>query len=125
MEKGNEDEQYRKKYLKMTHNRVIQISSEIHKHIRSYSKGSPINTETYKTIRNENSSFIKAFKLAKKKQQEDNCKTSVLSDNNMFSELYAEYRKKGYKIPKLSLDHNLFENNPLLDKDDDIKELIW
>lgn len=122
MEKSNEDGQYKKKIFKMTHNRVIQISSEIHKHIRSYSKGSPINTETYKTIRNENNSFIKAFKLAKKKQQEDNSKTSVLSDNNMFTELYAEYKKKGYKIPKLSLDHNLFENNPLLDKDDDIKE---
>lgn len=122
MEKSNDERHFKKKISKINHNRVIQISSEIHKHIRSYSKGSPINTENYKTIRNENNSFIKAFKLAKKKQQEDNCKTSVLSDNNMFSELYAQYKKRGYKIPKLSLDHNLFENNPLLDKDESIKE---
>lgn len=118
---NGEDKIFRKKLLKLSLNKVNEISKEMHEEVRSYSKGSPIHSKHFIDLKKENELFFKDFKSSKKN---DRLETSDKNSTNpsVFNELFTLYKKRGYKIPKLSLDHNLFENNPLLNSDNAIKE---
>ena len=47
-----------------------------------------------------------------------NCrKGGYIFKDETFRELIDEYKKKGYKIPNLTLQHNIFKMNPLIENE--------
>ena len=118
---NGENQIFLKKLLKLSRSKVNDITKEMHEEVSSYSKGSPIHSKNFIDLRQTNELFFKDFKNSKKM---DKLGTSDKSSPNpsVFNELFTLYKKRGYKIPKLSLDHNIFENNPLLNSDNAIKE---
>ena len=72
-----------------------------------------LKTESNKII-DENQQFKLAYGLFLKKFPKNYEKE--------FKDLLLTYKQNGYKIPDLSLEHNIFKINPLLFKDDKINE---
>ena len=62
----------------------------------------------YQRIKSDNTKFFKDFLKAKNQQQ-------LKSPKETFKYLIKEYEDKGYKIPNLSLNHNLFKKTPLIE----------
>ena len=58
----------------------------------------------------ENDEFSKQYKQLNKKN---------LGPEDTFREIIGEYKEKGYKIPNLTIQHNLFQINPLIESDNE------
>ena len=81
------------------------------------------NSDLYKTysllkekknkIKKENNSFKDLYNITKK-----NYKQNV---QNIFFNIIKQYQNKNYNIPDLSINKNIFKQNPLLLKDEDIE----
>lgn len=67
----------------------------------------------YQALQDENKKFIKDYKTAQKIIKKKNKK------DDRFKEIIEEYRKRGYKIPDISVNHNLFKMCPLLEENRD------
>ena len=64
---------------------------------------------SFQRIKQDNSKFINDFKKAKNKNH-------LKPPKEVFKHIIKEYNRKGYKIPNLSLNNNLFDINPLSEK---------
>ena len=62
----------------------------------------------YQRIKSDNTKFFNDFLRAKSQQQ-------TKPQKETFKYLIKEYEDKGYKIPNLSLNHNLFKKTPLIE----------
>ena len=59
-------------------------------------------------LKNENEEFSKQYKKISKRN---------LGPEDTFREIIGEYKERGYKIPNLTVQHNLFQINPLIESD--------
>ena len=67
---------------------------------------------SFQKIKNDNSKFFKDFKKVKDKQQ-------LKPFEESFKKVIKDYLNKGYKIPKLSSNHNIFKINALTETNKD------
>ena len=104
---------FRKKLFKLSHRQILKMSSDIHSHVKSFSKNSPIISKKFIKLQQDTENFIDEYKKVRKRTREKNLSQS----NPAFNELFEKYQEKGYKIPKLTIEHSIFENNPLLNTD--------
>jgi hypothetical protein len=79
--------------------------------IQSYSKKNNYNIELISKLKSENNMLIKQLNknIVNKKNTELN-----QSIEKIFKDLIPIYKNRGYKIPDLTLKHNLFNRNPLI-----------
>ena len=63
-------------------------------------------------LKKENEAFSKNIKKYLKKK-------NTLGPEDTFREIIEEYKERGYKIPSLKVDHNLFRMNPLIEGNED------
>ncbi len=63
-------------------------------------------------LKTENEEFSRNYKKITKKKNK-------LGPEDTFREIIEEYKDKGYKIPNLTVEHNLFQINPLIEGNDD------
>ena len=59
-------------------------------------------------LKKENENFSEEYKKINKRN---------LGPEDTFREIIGEYKEKGYKIPNLTVQHNLFQINPLIESD--------
>ncbi len=67
-----------------------------------------IKTPKVQLLKNENEEFSKQYKKISKRN---------LGPEDTFREIIGEYKERGYKIPNLTVQHNLFQINPLIESD--------
>ena len=74
----------------------------------------------YNAKSKENAEFTKDIKVYIKYQDKDLTEAEKISKaEKPFLDITEKYKKKGYKIPKLTINHNIFNKNPLyLSKND-------
>ena len=72
----------------------------------------------YRAIQRDNDIFSKQYTNVQKQKERYN------SPEKQFAEIKEQYDKKGYKVPSLSLDHNIFNQNLLLLDESDIEKYI-
>ena len=83
-------------------------------------------TDIYKKIRLENDPKIKVIKTENDDFQKDyRCLSENFqkSTNIIFKDLIRKYNERGYKIPNLTYQHNLFKINALIEENNDKLEL--
>lgn len=98
---------FRRKLLLLSRNRLEETQSSMNAKIHNYSEGSIKTKKIISQNKKENKRFIRDYKIASNRTEEN-------YSAELFPELIKEYQKKGYKIPKLDFNHNLFSMNPLL-----------
>lgn len=81
--------------------------------------------EDYVEIKEDNEQFLSQFKKfgnIKELLQKSNYNKQFPKVENTFEDLIKSYKSKGYKIPDLSVKHNLFKPSPLLLENKHIEE---
>ena len=121
LEKEYEDDNYLVQTLKRTskvkydrkiledQNNLKSLLSEIYKKIRLE------NDPQIKIIKTENDDFQKDYRCLSENFQK--------STNIVFKDLIRKYNERGYKIPNLTYQHNLFKINALIEENNDKLEL--
>lgn len=90
-------------------NNLKSLLSEIYKKIRLQ------NDPQIKIIKTENDNFQKDYRCLSENFQK--------STNIIFKDLIRKYNERGYKIPNLTYQHNLFKINALIEENNDKLEL--
>ena len=92
------------------------IIHQIKRNFSSYDDHSKESLHTYSTINKETNNFITSYKLilSKKEKHKDKIKDPKL--RSPFTDLINQYAVKGYSIPNLSVDKNLFNPSMLLNE---------
>ena len=137
--KNNRDEYNRRIFNKLTANDIKEhpeiysavntIKSERKAHIINninsfrkvffnYSNVEKKAFHNYRAIQRDNDIFSKQYTNVQKQKERYN------SPEKQFAEIKEQYDKKGYKVPSLSLDHNIFNQNLLLLDGSDIEKYI-
>ena len=65
-----------------------------------------------KNLKTANEDFSKNYKKITKKK-------NILGPEDNFRDIIEEYKEKGYQIPNLTVEHNIFKMNPLIEDSDD------
>ena len=65
-----------------------------------------------RNLKTANEEFSKNYKKITKKK-------NSLGPEDTFREIIEEYKEKGYQIPNLTVQHNIFKMNPLIEENDD------
>lgn len=87
-----------------------EIREEMYSNIQQMGAGHQFKTEpAFKKLKEENDKFLSDYKNAKKYMKNKNSKET-------FKSLIKMYIRRGYKIPDLSVKHNLFSLCPLIDE---------
>jgi len=107
---------------------VPEITDELKQNLENFKNQHEINKLEYKTLHEANEVFqkeinrtIKFGEFMSKKKNPYNENTNRL---NAFREIMLQYRKKGYKIPNLSTEKNLFKPSALLIENAELKQFF-
>ena len=100
------------------------IIHQIKRNFSSYDEHSKESFQTYSNINKETSNFITSYKLilSKKEKQKEKIKDPKL--RSPFTDLINQYETKGYSIPDLSVDKNLFNPSILLNEPKKVAEFL-
>ena len=114
LEKKYETDNYLIKTIRRTKKTISDLSSkELENNLKYvlkkiYREGKLLNDPTIKAITKENNSFKSEYTKLMEKFQNSTLIT--------FHDLISLYKNKGYKIPNLNSEHNLFRVNPLIEE---------
>ena len=123
LEKEYEDDNYLVQILKRTSK--IKYDKKI---IEDQNNLKSLLSEIYKKIRLENDPLIRIIKTENDDFQKDyRCLSENFqkSTNVVFKDLIRKYNERGYKIPNLTYQHNLFKINALIEENNDKLELAF
>jgi hypothetical protein len=100
------------------------IIHQIKRNFSSYDEHSKESFQTYNNINKETSNFITSYKLilSKKEKQTEKIKDPKL--RSPFTDLINQYEIKGYSIPDLSVNKNLFNPSILLNEPKKVAEFL-
>ena len=121
LEKEYEDDNYLVQTLKRTSK--VKYDKKI---IEDQNNLKSLLSEIYKKIRLENDPLIRIIKTENDDFQKDyRCLSENFqkSTNVIFKDLIRKYNERGYKIPNLTYQHNLFKINALIEENNDKLEL--
>ncbi len=121
LEKEFEDDNYLVQTLKRTSK--IKYDAKI---VEDQNNLKSLLSEIYNRIRLENDPLIKVIKTENDDFQKDyRCLSENFqkSTNIIFRDLIRKYNERGYKIPNLTYQHNLFKINALIEDNNDKLEL--
>ena len=121
LEKEFEDDNYLVQTLKRTSK--IKYDTKI---VEDQNNLKSLLSEIYNRIRLENDPLIKVIKTENDDFQKDYrclCENFQKSTNIIFRDLIRKYNERGYKIPNLTYQHNLFKINALIEESNDKLEL--
>lgn len=93
-----------------TYNFIRNMNS-FRKHYHEYNRAEEKEIKNYNRVFKENSEFTKRYQLVFKNSYN---KLKTIQENKHLSDIKANYEKKNYKIPQLTLAHNIFKEHPLL-----------
>jgi hypothetical protein len=84
--------------------------------IKEFEENYKERMQQYSEIKEENNNFAMRFKQTEKIEEFANSKKqrNLKKTDETFHDLIINYKERGYKIPDLSTDHNLFKQSPLL-----------
>ena len=114
LEKKYETDNYLIKTIRRTKKTISDLSSkELENNLKYvlkkiYREGKLLNDPTIKAITKENNSFKSEYTKLMEKFQNSTLIT--------FHDLISLYKNKGYKIPNLNSEHNVFRVNPLIEE---------
>ena len=97
---------------------IINNINSFRKVFFNYSNVEKKAFHNYRAIQRDNDIFSKQYTNVQKQKERYN------SPEKQFAEIKEQYDKKGYKVPSLSLDHNIFNQNLLLLDGSDIEKYI-
>ena len=100
------------------------IIHQIKRTFSSYDEHSKESFQTYSNINKETNNFITSYKLilSKKEKRKEKIKDPKL--RSPFTDLINQYETKGYSIPNLSVDKNLFNPSILLNEPKKVVEFL-
>ena len=102
--------------------KVISEINDLKEIIYDHYKEKDRQMNNYDRIKNENSIFSKIYNKIRKEKNKFG--TGTYLDFEPFINLSNKYISKNMKVPKFSLDHNIFSGNPLLLEGSDLENYI-
>ena len=102
--------------------KVISEINDLKEIIYDHYKEKDRQMNNYDRIKNENSIFSKIYNKIRKEKNKFG--TGTYLDYEPFISLSNKYISKNIKVPKFSLDHNIFSGNPLLLEGSDLENYI-
>ena len=97
-----------------------QLRNDSESQIEKFNKKNKQFLKEYEILKNDSEKFIKGYKRLENRGNEDE-----LFNNHLrvlpFMKLITIYKNKGYKVPQLTSNYNLFKPNILFQDNDEIK----
>ena len=110
-------------YLTLSDINPHSLSHEIHKELHDFEAKSDKQTSLYNHLRTETTNFLSSYHTIQEKKEKDNERIKDKKLKSPFLDLINQYISRGYKIPDLSSNKNLFAPSILLSEPDKIVKL--
>ena len=110
-------------YLTLSDINPHSLSHEIHEELHEFDSKAEKQTSLYNHLRTETTNFLSSYHTIQEKKEKDNERIKDKKLKSPFLDLINQYISRGYKIPDLSSNKNLFAPSILLSEPDKIVKL--